>query len=281
MSENIPFRLAGSRNPLILVPVYVNAKGPYQFILDTGASHCLLSPELSATLEITPETEKQATGAGGAVTLAFAHVNSLTLGSVRQQNVQVAITSEIQRVSAAVQTALDGVLGFNFLKDFVLEIDYQKSVFQLAPPSEPDNATGPRSGHVISFKLVSPVKPLILVPAIVNGQGPYQFALDTGASRTILSSRVVEELKVATTNEGPATGGGGQVQILAGTVGSLAVGDARVRDHAIGAGEFLNMLSTALGARLDGIIGHNFLNQFKVTIDYPRSALHLLPAGSS
>lgn len=78
-SENIPFHLAGGQNPLILVPVYVDRKGPYQFILDTGASHCLLSQELSATLGIRPETEKQAMGAGGPVKLTIAHVSSLRL----------------------------------------------------------------------------------------------------------------------------------------------------------------------------------------------------------
>jgi hypothetical protein len=50
------------------------------------------------------------------------------------------------------------------------------------------------------------------------------------------------------------TGGGGQIKILAGKVSTLAVGDAAVRDHVIGAGEFLNMLSKAVGPQLDGII---------------------------
>jgi len=55
------------------------------------------------------------------------------------------------------------------------------------------------------------------------------------------------------------------------------VGTAAVHDHAIGAGEFLEMLSAAVGTRLDGIIGHNFLNQFKVTINYPCDTLELVP----
>ena len=42
-----------------------------------------------------------------------------------------------------------------------------------------------------------------------------------------------------------------------------------------GAGEFLKTLTVAIGTKLDGIIGHNFLDQFKVTIDYPRKALEL------
>lgn len=276
MSENIQFRLAGGQNPLILVPVCVDAKGPYQFILDTGASHCLLSEDLAATLGIQPEIEKQAMGAGGPVKLTFGHISSMTIGSALQENVQVAITNEIQRIGAAIQSKVDGVVGFAFLKEFVVVIDYRDGALRLAHPSEACNGNGNRSGNCISFKLASVSKPLILVPTIVNGHGPYQFALDTGASRTMLSIELARKLAIETTDDSPVTGGGGQIKILAGKVSSLAVGDAAVRDHAIGAGEFLNMLSKAVGTELDGIIGYNFLNQFKVAINYPQSTLELV-----
>jgi len=55
MSDNIEFRLAGGQNPLILVPVYLDDRGPYQFILDTGASHCLLTEELPWRSESGPK----------------------------------------------------------------------------------------------------------------------------------------------------------------------------------------------------------------------------------
>lgn len=278
MSENIRFRLVGGQNPLILVPVSVDDQGPYQFILDTGASHCLLSQDLASTLGIQPEIEKQAMGAGGAVKLAFAHVSSMTIGSALQENIQVGITNETQRIGAAIQTRVDGVVGFTFLKEFVVVIDYRDGALRLALPSEGGNGNGNRSGNCISFKLASVSKPLILVPAIVNGQGPFQFALDTGASRTMLSADLARKLAIETTDDSPVTGGGGQIKILAGKVSSLAVGDAGVRDHAIGAGEFLSALSKAVGAKLDGIIGYNFLNQFRVTINYPQSTLELVPA---
>lgn len=277
MSQKIEFRLAGGQNPLILVPVFVDARGPYQFILDTGASHCLLSQDLSVTLGIQPEVEKQAMGAGGSVKLMFAHVNSMTIGSALKENVQVAITNEIQRIAAVIQSRVDGVLGFAFLKEFVVVIDYRNGTLRLALPSEEGNGNGNGSGSRISFKLASTSKPLILVPAIVNGQGPFQFALDTGASRTMLSIELARKLAVETADDSPVTGGGGKIKILAGKVSSLAVGDAAVHDHAIGAGDFLDMLSKAVGAQLDGIIGYNFLNQFEVTIDYPRSRLELAP----
>jgi len=276
-SESVRFRLAGGQNPLILVPVHVDEKGPYEFILDTGASHCLLSQDLSDILGIRPEIEKQAKGAAGPVKLAFAHVASMAVGSTRQYNVQVGITDELKRIEAAIQSRVDGDLGFDFLKDFCLAIDYQAGTLCLTSSLEADN--GSHWATAIPFALAAAHKPLILLPVIVNDQGPFQFALDTGASRTMVSSELAQELAIETVEDSPATGGGGQIRILGGKVRSLAVGDAIARDHAIGAGEFLAMLSQAVGARLDGILGYNFLNQFRVRIDYPRRILELVPAG--
>src|SRR5215472_7834660 len=96
----------------LLVPVHVNDKGPYEFILDTGASHCLLSPVLAVILGVAPDIEKQATGAGGPVTLGFAHVASIAVGSTRQYKVQVAISDELQRIGKAIRSRVDGDLGF-------------------------------------------------------------------------------------------------------------------------------------------------------------------------
>src|SRR5271168_3649796 len=89
---SVAFQLAGGRDPLILVPVYVEEKGPFRFILDTGAFRCLLSPELSTALGVRKGAEQQATGAGGTMSFSSAHVSSLAVGAARQQNVEVAIT---------------------------------------------------------------------------------------------------------------------------------------------------------------------------------------------
>jgi predicted aspartyl protease len=274
VSENVRFRLAGGQNPLILVPVHVNHKGPYQFILDTGASHCLLSPEIAETLGVRPEMEKQAMGAGGPVKLGFAQVTSMAVGSTRQYNVQVAMTDELKRIGKAIGSRVDGCLGFQFFKDFCLTIDYQANQLCVAPRSQVSNG-GP-AAMSIPFSLAAARKPLILVQVMVNDQGPFQFALDTGASRTMMSSELARKLAIETVEDPPVTGGGGQIEIGAGKVGSLALGTAVVRDHAVGVGDFLRMLSQAVGTEFDGIIGYNFLNQFRVTIDYPQGILELV-----
>jgi hypothetical protein len=132
ISQSVPFRLAGGQNPLILLPVYVDDKGPYEFILDTGASHCILSQELSVILGVRPESEKQATGAGGSVKLVLGHLSSIAVGSFRLTNVPVAVTTELDRIAAAIQSRVDGCLGFAFLKDFCITIDYKASTLALA-----------------------------------------------------------------------------------------------------------------------------------------------------
>jgi hypothetical protein len=39
--------------------------------------------------------------------------------------------------------------------------------------------------------------------------------------------------------------------------------------------DFFSMLSQAVGAKLDGIVGYNFLRDYKVVIDYPNELLRL------
>src|ERR1700678_1599021 len=130
-SKDVSFRLAGGQNPLILVPVYVEGKGPYEFILDTGAYRCLLSPELSSSIGIQPGSQQQATGIGGAINMSSARVSSLTVGTASQENIEVAITAELSRLGDAVQTKVDGVLGSNFLKNFRVSLDYARGVVRL------------------------------------------------------------------------------------------------------------------------------------------------------
>ena len=57
--------LTASPMELPLVIVKINGRGPYQFILDTGASSCCVSKELASELGIKSKSSKLATGANG------------------------------------------------------------------------------------------------------------------------------------------------------------------------------------------------------------------------
>lgn len=273
MQTEVNFRLAGNAQPLILVPASVNGDGPHEFILDTGAGVSLLTPEFAEHVGVTQTGSKEGMGAAGKITVALGVVESLAVGQAAAENVQVAITSELHRIGAAIGAKVDGNIGYTYLKDFRLTLDYQKLTLQLTQSEQESNGKQPRAE--LKFKLAHPAKPLILVPALVNDEGPYIFALDTGASTTVLSSEVAQISGVNLTRIPNITGAGGTMQSSTGALRSLAVGNARLENLQVVTGDFLTMLSQIVTTKLDGIIGYNFLKEFKVTIDYPNETLRL------
>jgi predicted aspartyl protease len=272
MLNEVNFRLAGGEQPLILVPASVNGDGPHQFILDTGAGVSLLTPELAERVGVTITESTEGMGAGGKLAISLGVVESLSIGQARAENVQVAITSELHRIGAVIGASVDGNVGYSYLKDFSLTLDYQKLTLQLIQAEQETDVDG---GAEIKFKLAHPSKPLVLVPTFVNDEGPFIFALDTGASSTVLSSDVAQMLGIESTGIPQMTGAGGAMQGARGVVRSLAVGNARLENLTVATADFLTMLSQIVKTKLDGIIGYNFLREFKVTIDYPNEMLRL------
>jgi predicted aspartyl protease len=124
----------------------------------------------------------------------------------------------------------------------------------------------------VPFKLAKPDKPLILLEAMVNGQGPFRFVLDTGAGLTILSPDLAARLKVVKGETKEGLGAGGGVEVHFGSVQSLALSEVRLQDLQVGIMN-LSAISQACGIDLDGIIGYNFLKEFRVLIDYPRQTV--------
>src|SRR5437588_10460547 len=48
----------------------------------------------------------------------------------------------------------------------------------------------------VNFELAPPNDAAIIVPVKINGQGPYKFVLDTGATFTCIDQKLVDELKL-------------------------------------------------------------------------------------
>jgi predicted aspartyl protease len=124
----VAFQLAKPDKPLILLKTMVNDEGPFVFVLDTGAGGTIVSPALAKKLDLKPDDNAKpakATGAGGQIEIQFAEVNSIQVGSTRVAAIQVGIM-DLGVVSNAIETELDGIIGYNFLKKFRLVIDYPK-----------------------------------------------------------------------------------------------------------------------------------------------------------
>jgi predicted aspartyl protease len=272
-SAKVKFRLAGGAQPLILLPVSVNDHGPFEFILDTGAGTSLLSPELAKRLELTVIGSKEGQTAGGKVSVSLAKLHSLAVGPAKLDNVDVGVV-DLSQIGQAVGAKIDGDLGHNFLKYFRIIIDYRECEIRFDDPKRLDYF-GTSARTEIPIRLASPAKPLILVDVHANGRGPFQFAIDTGTSTTAVTRPLAKELGLVSAPIGAATTGGGQIAMTGGTLESFVVGGVRTDKMPVVVADFFEMLSSAVGAKLDGIVGYNFLHNYKVMIDYPNETLRL------
>jgi len=124
----------------------------------------------------------------------------------------------------------------------------------------------------VPYKLAKPTKPLILLEATVNGKGPYRFVLDTGASLTMISPELAKKLDIKHAEAETGVGAGGGVEVHFGTVESLAIGETRLKGLKVGIMD-LTGIAKAIETDIDGIVGHNFLSKFRVSIDYPKQTV--------
>ncbi len=107
------------------------------------------------------------------------------------------------------------------------------------------------------------------IPVYVNGKGPFTFTLDTGATATTLTTRLVQELEIDTYqgDKALATGvGGGKIPVSFARVESLQIGDIAVQDEEV---LVIDLDSALGGCCAAGVIGHSFLKDYRLHVNYP------------
>jgi membrane-associated protease RseP (regulator of RpoE activity) len=110
----------------------------------------------------------------------------------------------------------------------------------------------------------------VLVRAKINGKGPYNFILDTGAPALFVSTAVGKKLGLTADKGGWATLDKFTLE------GGATVTKAKTRIEDPFQLEGMNGLGLA-GAHLDGIIGYNILARFRIEFDFTQDKLGFTP----
>ena len=115
----------------------------------------------------------------------------------------------------------------------------------------------------------------IIVRATLNGAGPYDFILDTGAAITLIAPGVLSELGLSPVDGGVNVVGVAGKTVQAGTsvIEEVSLGGARVRDLKV-ASHDIPMLNDA---RIVGLLGQDFLNYFVMNLNSANKTLTLTP----
>lgn len=127
----------------------------------------------------------------------------------------------------------------------------------------------------LPFELAGPSGAAIIVPVTINGQGPFDFVLDTGATVTCIDQALADSLGLppvrGAIGMGAGVGGAGRMRLV--RLDSLRVGQARAYDLPGCALDLGHVQDLGIGMR--GLLGLNFLKPFRVTLDFQRSVLIL------
>jgi hypothetical protein len=131
----------------------------------------------------------------------------------------------------------------------------------------------PTSTHIdrpqIGFSLVR--DSLVVVPVFLNGQGPYRFLLDTGATNSVVSAAVAGQLKIPMGNSGALITAGGLVPVTVRVIDLVQIGPIHMGKMTIAASD-AELLRTL---HVDGVIGADCLKQFRISIDYTHQVLSI------
>jgi hypothetical protein len=111
----------------------------------------------------------------------------------------------------------------------------------------------------------------LLVRTWVNGVGPFNFAVDTGAGATLISTRIATEAHVARTNDRPTSIAGltgARTTAYRANIESLSIGDAE--NYLPAQGQVI--ITAGLPPDLDGVLDPTeAFSPLGYTIDLPRS----------
>jgi hypothetical protein len=142
-------------------------------------------------------------------------------------------------------------------------------VCALAPPvrAEDVKKDAPKAAAKkfdIPYRLTVPKH--ILVRAKINGKGPFNFILDTGAPALFLATKVADKLGIKPDKKGWGTFERFEIE------GGLVLEKAKGRIETPFQLEGMNGLGLA-GAELHGIIGYNILARYRMEIDFTRDKM--------
>lgn len=129
-----PIEWAGPNQAALMVPVHVNGTGPYDFVVDTGATLTCVSHTLASELDLPRPGGRIGVGAGvgGSGRIELVRIDSLRVGGARAEDLSACAIdlSAAERVGVTAH----GLLGLNFLRSYRVTFDFERDVLILQAP---------------------------------------------------------------------------------------------------------------------------------------------------
>ncbi len=271
-------------NNFIVIRVLFNNMIPLRFILDTGAENTVLTQRAFADLMQVNYRRRFSLVGSDLNTELYAYLAtgiSLRLGQyllATNRNILV-LEEDYFRFEEYAGIDVQGILGADFLRRFIVHIDFRKNRLTLTDPSvfEP-----PTKGYMAFDLEFFRFRPYINVPIEQQGWKPTELKLllDTGAGLPLMvhtntdsSLRLPDETII--TNIG--MGLGGYIEGFVGRMEKVHMGAFPLSDVITYYHDLHPDFDTLLINGRNGILGNLILDRFDVIIDYVKGRLYIKP----
>lgn len=107
--------------------VTVNGRGPYRFIVDTGANRSVLSTALAEELGLTSNGTGEVHSVHGVTTAPLVRISTLQYGDMNLQN------EELPLLGGQVLAGEAGLLGVDGMRDLRLRLDFEHHCIEITP----------------------------------------------------------------------------------------------------------------------------------------------------
>jgi len=185
----------------VTAPVMINEKGPFDFVVDTGANRTVISSELAAALSLPSGGRAQIHGIAGVESAGTALIARLDVGKVSSHRLR-APTLLRQRLGA------DGLMGVDVLKNRRVAIDFRRNTLTVSKAEDSEvrvqqNVSDSRlreeatsEANVVVVQARFRFGQLIIIDADLGGV-PVTAFLDSGSQNTVGNLKLHEQLKSA------------------------------------------------------------------------------------
>ncbi len=273
----IRFRLV--RN-LVIVQLKINNKGPFNFIMDTGAGLTVITdPTLIDSVNIQSKRLLKLTGCGGSREFD-AYITSalnIQIPGLTSYNVEAAILTEDHfGLSNFVGMPIHGLLGYDFFSNLAVKVDFSDSTITCYRPKDERLF---KKGEKIAISIENHKPYLLARVHLPNGSvKDRKLVIDLGAGHP-LSLDKLTDVRQFSGNYIAANLGMGLTGPISGYL-------SRINEIDIGKYDIKNLISSfpeedsikwITDARRDGNLGIGLLKRFTIVFDYQGSAIYLKP----
>ena len=266
-AATVPFELYGEH--LFIKLTVNNSDQELDFIFDTGDGLSVLSLETAEKLNIRSDKKVKETSAGGRVTGYLVKHNVIHLDNIEIKNVKLYETS-LNHLERAIGRKIDGIIGYDLLHNFVVEIDYDAMEFHIFNFSD-YKYSGDGTPINIKFKHAIPYVPGTVIlndGDILQGS----FYLETGARtdldfNTPFVNRKGLKDKVGKTYSYLVSGLSDHETVhTRGRVHAFSIAGFTFNDLPVGLSQELAGIQS--DEEMAGIIGNEILHRFNIVFDY-------------